>query len=188
MSDTNNANPAADNTDDNAMRNMPEGGNMPIVIHAQYIKDLSFENPDSPQSLKGLKDEPKMNINIGMDARKLPAELAGAENYYEVVLNVRAEAKTPEALLFIAELQYGMTVSLNDVPEDQHHPVLLIEIPRMAFPYARQILSDLTTQGGYPPLLLNPVDFHALYLDRFKEEIAAQQAAAQSGAGQASVN
>lgn len=166
-------------------RAMPSGANMPIVIHAQYIKDLSFENPESPDSLRGIKGSPEMDVNIGMDARKLPDDKAG--NLYEVTLNVRASAANAGKPLFIAELQYGMTVSLNNVPEDQHHPILLIEIPRMAFPYARQILSDLTTQGGYPPLLLNPVDFHALYMDRFKDEIAAAQKAMQQEA-QGAVN
>lgn len=167
------------------LRAMPGGANLPIVIHAQYIKDLSFENPESPESLRGVKNKPEMDVNIGMDARKLKDDTM--DNLYEVALNVRANATNDGKTLFIAELQYGMTVSLNDVPEDQHHPILLIEIPRMAFPYARQILSDLTVQGGYPPLLLNPVDFHALYMDRFKEEIAAAQKAMQE-ASQSVVN
>lgn len=168
-------------------RDMPEGGNLPIVIHAQYIKDLSFENPNTPESLRGAGGAPEMDVNIGMDARKISSEQE--ENLYEVALNVRAEATRKGESVFIAELQYAMTVSLNDVPQDQHHPLLLIEIPRMAFPYARQILSDLTTQGGYPPLLLNPVDFHALYMDRFKEEIAAaQKKQAEKAGGSAAVN
>lgn len=168
---------------------MPEGGNVPVVIHAQYVKDLSFENPATPESLRGGQEMPKMDVNIGMDARKL--EDKNEPFMYEVALNVRAEAKRGDDTVFVAELQYGITVSLNDVPEDQHHPYLLIEIPRLAFPYARQILSDVTVQGGYPPLLLNPVDFQALYMDRFKDDIAkAQQemADAQKQAATESVN
>lgn len=156
-------------------RAMPDGGNMPIVIHAQYVKDLSFENPNTPASLRGTATPPEMDVNIGMDARKIADDKL--ENLYEIALNVRAVAARGDETVFIAELQYAMTVSLNGVPEDQHHPILLIEIPRMAFPYARQILSDLTTQGGYPPLLLNPVDFTALYMDRFKNEIEAAKKA-----------
>lgn len=167
----------SDTPNPETLREMPGGANMPIIIHAQYIKDMSFENPNTPESLKGTGKAPDMDVNIGMDARKLKDDTT--EHLYEVALNVRAEAKNGENTVFIAELQYGMTVSLNDVPEDQHHPLLLIEIPRMAFPYARQILSDLTVQGGYPPLLLNPVDFQALYMDRFKDEIAAAQKAAE---------
>lgn len=166
---------------------MPEGGNMPITIHGQYVKDLSFENPNTPDSLRPDAGAPEMDVNIGMDARKI--EDPSIANMYEVVLNVRASALSPKdkSVVFIGELQYGVAVSLNDVPEDQHHPFLLIEIPRLAFPYARQILSDLTVQGGFPPLLLNPVDFHALYMDRFKDEIRQAQAEAeQAKAGNAS--
>lgn len=159
-------------------REMPQGGNLPIAIHAQYVKDLSFENPNTPESLRGGKTMPVMDVNIGMDARKLADEKI--PHLYEVVLNVRAEARREDKLVFIAELQYGVTVSLNDLPEDNHHPVLLIEIPRLAFPYARQILSDMTVQGGYPPLLLNPVDFQALYMDRFKDEIEKARQAAEA--------
>lgn len=156
-------------------REMPQGGNLPIAIHAQYVKDLSFENPNTPESLRNGKSMPVMDVNIGMDARKIADEKMPF--LYEVVLNVRAEAKRDDKVVFIAELQYGVSVSLNDMPEDTHHPVLLIEIPRLAFPYARQILSDMTVQGGYPPLLLNPVDFQALYMDRFKDEIQKARAA-----------
>lgn len=152
------------------VRDIPQNAATPIAIHAQYVKDLSFENPQTPESLRGNKSMPVMDVNIGMDARKIPDE--EMDNLYEVVLSVRAEAQRDNQSVFIAELQYGVTVSLKDVPEENHHPILLIEVPRIAFPYARQILSELTIQGGYPPLLLNPVDFQALYMDRFKDEIA----------------
>lgn len=169
----------SDTQNNDAMRDMPGGANLPIIIHAQYIKDMSFENPNTPDSLKGSGKAPDMDVNIGMDARKIKDD--NMPHLYEVALNVRAEATSEGKTVFLAELQYGMTVSLNDVPEDQHHPLLLIEIPRMAFPYARQILSDMTIQGGYPPLLLNPVDFQALYMDRFKDEISAAQKALAEG-------
>lgn len=141
----------------------------PINILAQYVRDLSFENPNAPESLRGGKEPPQMDINIGMDARKIPSK--NPDNLYEVVLNIRAIAFQDDDPLFIAELQYGVTVAIEGVPEENHHPVLLIEVPRLAFPFARQIISDLTVQGGFPPLMLNPVDFHALYMERFKEEI-----------------
>ena len=121
-----------------------------------------------------------MDINIGMDARKL--EDGELENLYEVVVNLRAAAMRNDQPVFILELQYGVTVVLNDIPIDNHHAVLLIEIPRLAFPFIRQIVSDLTTQGGYPPLILNPVDFQALYMKRFKDEIAKAEAGIQETA------
>lgn len=144
---------------------------MPITIHTQYVRDLSFENPNAPDSLRGGQGAPEMEVNITMDARKL--EDKDIKNLYEVVLVISAAATRKDSPVFIAELVYGVTVSIGDiVPEDQHHPILLIEVPRHAFPFARQLLASLTVQGGFPPLLLNPVDFHALYLQRFKNEIA----------------
>ncbi len=143
---------------------------MPINILAQYVRDMSFENPGAPDSLRGGRTPPEMDINIGMDARRIPDETL--ENLYEVVLNIRAIALHGEMPLFIAELLYGVTVTISNVPEEHHHPILLMEVPRLAFPYARQIMSDMTVQGGFPPLMLNPVDFQALYLERFKDEIA----------------
>ncbi len=158
-----------------------EAQDMPMTIHAQYVRDLSFENPSAPDSLRPNKSAPEMDINIGMDARKL--EDPDLNNLFEVVLNVRAAALRGEDPIFIAEIQYGVTVSIGEsVPEDNHHPLLLIEMPRMVFPYVRQILSDITVQGGYPPLLLNPVDFHALYMNRFGKEIEEARQAAQAEA------
>lgn len=146
---------------------------MPINILAQYVRDLSFENPLAPDSLRSDQQQPEMDINIGMDARKIPDD--NTPNLYEVVLNLRAAAMRGEDPVFVVELQYGIAVVLNGVPEENHHPLLLIEVPRLAFPYARQIISDTTTQGGYPPLILNPIDFQALYMERFKDEIEASK-------------
>jgi preprotein translocase subunit SecB len=165
------------NPAENAGGQKPAGATaLPVNILAQYVRDVSFENPNAPESFRAGKAAPEMDINIGMDARKIPD--SEIKSLYEVVLNVRAEARRkgdkdkPDEVLFIAEILYGITLSVGDeVPENSHHPLLLIEVPRLAFPYVRQILSDLTTQGGYPPLLLNPVDFHALYLQRFGKEM-----------------
>ncbi len=155
---------------------------LPVTVHAQYVRDISFENPEAPMSLRAAATNPEMNVNISMDARDLDDK--EIDNLYEVALTLSATASHEGKALFIAEVIYGITVSVGDVvPEEQHHPLLLIEIPRLAFPFARQILATLTSQGGYPPLLLNPVDFEALYMDRFKDEIAAAQ-----GEGEGSVN
>lgn len=155
----------------------PEAQGLPVTVHAQYVRDISFENPDAPMSLRNAAPNPEMNVNISMDARDLEDE--NLDNLYEVALTLSATASHEGKPLFIAEVIYGMTVSVGEVvPEDQHHPLLLIEIPRLAFPFARQILATLTSQGGYPPLLLNPVDFEKLYMERFKDEIAAARAEA----------
>lgn len=171
MSDEKNTNQPADNDA------QLQATGLPVTIHAQYIRDLSFENPGAPESMRGGQDIPEMNVNIGMDARAI--ENTELKNLYEVSLTISATAARAERPVFLCEVIYGVTVSIGEVvPEDQHHSLLLIEIPRMAFPFARQILADLTSQGGYPPLLLNPVDFHALYLERFKDDLEKAKVAA----------
>ncbi len=147
-------------------------GATPVTVHAQYIRDLSFENPNAPESLRAGQPAPEMDINIGMDAWKIESDQI--DNLFEVVLNIQAVAsRGKENPVFLADLQYGVMVSIHEkVPEENHHPILLIEIPRLAFPFARQILAAVTVQSGFPPLMLNPVDFQALYAERYKEEIA----------------
>lgn len=153
-----------------------EAQEVPINILAQYVRDFSFENPNASDVMRANQEPPEMDINIGMDARKIPDD--NNDRLYEVVLNLRAEASMQDTELFIVELQYGATVTIGEeIPEENHHPLLLIEIPRLIFPFARQIVSDITIQGGYPPLLLNPVDFHALYMQRFGKEIEEARAA-----------
>jgi len=154
----------------------PQAAEMPVTIIGQYIRDVSFENPNAPESLSFDGGQPEMDVNIGLDARQLP----DGDNMFEVALSARAEALKDGAPLFICEIQYGMTVQIDkNVPEDNHHPLLFIEIPRQAFPFVRQIVSNLVSQGGFPPLFLAPVDFHALYLQRFGDEIKASQDAAE---------
>jgi len=139
---------------------------VPVMIHAQYIKDLSFENPNAPQSLWPGKKKPVMDVNFNMDAKKIE-DFQGHKNSYEVTLGVQATAKREEGIAFIVEIEFGMTVSLDDVPPEQVRPMLLIEMPRYAFPFVRQIVSNVTQQAGFMPLLLTPVDFKAFYVQRY---------------------
>ena len=141
--------------------------NLPLTIHAQYIKDLSFENPNAPASLRNKQgDAPVMDVNINLDSK--PLENKGM---FEVTLRVNMTAKRNEQTLFMAELVYGIVGSVDEnVPEQHIHPLLMIEVPKMAFPFARQILCDAVIGGGFPPLLLNPVDFEALYIQQYKGE------------------
>ncbi len=139
---------------------------LPLMVHTQYVKDISFENPMAPNSFRAGLAPPKMEMNINLDAR--PLEDPNLKNLYEVTLKISARAMRDGQAVFIAEILYGVAVSLQEsVPEGQHHPLLLIEVPRLAFPFARQILSDLTQGGGYPALLLGPVDFYSMYMSRF---------------------
>ncbi len=138
---------------------------LPVTIHGQYIRDLSFENPKAPHSLRYKDGKPVMDINFVMDARRV--DLEEKENMYEVTLGVTATAKRGDKTAFIAEIEYAVLCSIHDVPEESVHPLLLIEMPRHAFPFVRQILATLTQQAGFMPLLLTPVDFRAFYMQRY---------------------
>jgi preprotein translocase subunit SecB len=131
---------------------------LPIQIHAQYVKDLSFENPRAPASLQPQSEQPRIEVNVDVQAAKV------ADNdIYEVTLRVTASGTSAGNQLFLAELSYGGLFTLQGVPEDSLHPVLLIECPRILFPFARAIIADVTRDGGFPPLLIQPVDFAAMY-------------------------
>jgi preprotein translocase subunit SecB len=135
----------------------PQTGQFPITINAQYIKDFSFENPNAPRSLMTGGTPPNVEVNINVEARPL------ADDTYEVTLKVNAEAKTEEISCFVVELAYACIMTLQGFPEEQVQPVLMIEGPRLLFPFARQIIADATREGGFPPLLINPIDFAAMY-------------------------
>ncbi|MTI17856.1 protein-export chaperone SecB [Rhodobacteraceae bacterium RKSG542] len=139
-----------------------------MKILAQYIKDLSFENPNAPKSLQP-GEQPKLDINVNVGANPI------AEDQFEVVLTLTAKANTPEGVMFAVELVYGGVFQISGVPKEHMHPFILIECPRMLFPFARNILSDTTRNGGFPPLMLDPIDFAALYRQNLMQ---AQQAAA----------
>lgn len=153
-----------------------QAANMPITIHAQYVRDISFENPNSPKALRPGQDTPRIDVNINLEARTVEDDKI--KNLYEVILKLSARADRKDYAVFVAEVQYGVTVSLPDIPAEQHHPLLMIEVPKMAFPFARKVLADLTQDGGFPPLLLAPVDFHGMYVNRFAKGDKPAQAAA----------
>ncbi len=132
-------------------------GEFPITVNAQYIKDLSFENPNAPNSLVNNGKAPDVDVNINVEGKKL------SDTSYEVTLKINASAKSEEQTAFVVELSYACIMTLNGVPEDQTQPVLMIEGPRLLFPFARQIVADATRDGGFPPLLINPIDFVAMY-------------------------
>jgi preprotein translocase subunit SecB len=127
-----------------------------LVVNAQYIKDLSFENPRAPHSLTQQPSAPAVDINIDVNAQNLSPDT------YEVVLTVKASAKINGEALFLLELTYGAVVTAHNVPRDMLPPVLLVETPRLMFPFARNIVADATRDGGFPPLMINPIDFTEL--------------------------
>ena len=128
-------------------------------ILAQFIRDLSFENILSQKGASG-EVQPDVKVMVNLDAKKRQAN-----DQYEVVvkLNVQSNSKTDQTPLFHLELEYGGIFQVTGVPEDQLHPYLLIECPRMLFPFLRRIVSDMTRDGGFPPLNLEYIDFVQLY-------------------------
>jgi preprotein translocase subunit SecB len=141
-------------------KNVPTNNNEPtrrqVIINAQYVKDLSFENPGAPENLVGKGDAPKIDVSVDIQVRALE------EKIFEVALIVSAGAKIQDKTLFLAELSYGGVFTV-DVPESEKEAVLMIYCPGMLFPFARRILSDATRDGGFPPLMLDPIDFAALF-------------------------
>jgi preprotein translocase subunit SecB len=140
----------------------------PLVVNIQYVKDLSFEVPNAPSIYASLRTQPAVNINLDVQVRRLQE----GQDVFEVTLAVKAEATEPPnngqngAVVFIAELAYAGVFTLNGIPADNVEPVLVVECPRLLFPYARNILADVTRDGGFPPVLLQPIDFVALWQTR----------------------
>jgi preprotein translocase subunit SecB len=144
----------------------PVGGpqQLPITINTQYVKDLSFENPNAPQSLVPQATQPNIDVNVNVQARGL------GPNVYEVVLSITCTAKHEAMTAFIIEVAYAGVFTLNGVPAEHVHPLLLIECPRLLFPFARALVANATRDGGFLPLLIQPIDF----LDLYRRQAAAQ--------------
>ncbi|SNZ19897.1 protein-export chaperone SecB [Cohaesibacter gelatinilyticus] len=140
-----------------------------LRILAQYIKDLSFENPNAPDSLRPRENAPEINIQINVNAAPL------SESEFEAELTLNATAQDGETTLFNVELLFAGVFAIENVPQDQLHPFVMIECPRMLFPFARQVISDATMRGGFPPLNVDPIDFAALYRQRMMELAAQEQ-------------
>ena len=142
-----------------------------IAIRAQYVKDLSFENPSAPQILAGSAERPKIDINVGIRTARM------SESDFEVELQINAKAEMSDKPAFLIELKYAGVFALTNFPQEQIQPIVMIECPRLLFPFARQIIASSTRDGGFPPLMLEPIDFVALYR-RQQQEAAARQAQA----------
>ena len=140
-----------------------------LIVNAQYIKDLSFENPRAPHSLLQQKDPPEVQLGVDVKAQALGPDI------YEVVLVVNANAKAANEAVFVVELSYGAVVTVRNTPQELLPLILLVETPRLLFPFARSIVANATREGGFPPLLLHPVDFAELLR---RQQQAAQGAVA----------
>lgn len=149
----------------------PTGGEMQmpsLQIISQYIKDLSFENPSMGVNVQ----RPQIEFTVDLQARRLQEN-----GPYEVVLKMRVNAKQDEKPVFLLEIAYGGLFILERVPEEVLQPMLLIECPRLMFPFVRRVISDLISDGGLPPLMIEPIDFAALYRSRMVEAQRQQQQA-----------
>lgn len=130
-----------------------------VAIITQYVKDLSFENPNAPASLQA-QGQPGIDVNVGVNARK------AGENVYEVELKITAKAEVDGTTTFVVDLLYAGLFGLQHVPDEALEPFCIIEAPRILFPFARRIIADAVRDGGYPPLMLDPIDFGALYMSQ----------------------
>ncbi|KQS71971.1 hypothetical protein ASG39_19650 [Rhizobium sp. Leaf371] len=151
-------------TDTAAPTNDGTGENPSLNILAQYIKDLSFENPGAPRSLQARDKAPAININVNVNANPL------SDTEFDVVLTLNAEAKDGDKVLFAIELTYGGVFRVTGFPQEHMLPLLFIECPRLLFPFARQIVADATRNGGFPPLMIDPIDFAQMFTQRMAED------------------
>ncbi len=140
-----------------------------LSIVSQYVKDMSFENPRAPQ---GLQQNARPEIQIRVDVRSAEQ----GDGRYEVVIDINVDAKTSEGPVFLVELTYGGLFELANIPADSLQPLLQIECPRLLFPFARRVVADATRDGGFPPLMIDPIDFVSLF--RRKLQGAAETAQA----------
>lgn len=141
-----------------------------LMIQSQYVKDLSFENPRAPRSLEPGQPRPEIQVRVDVRAESLAAER------YEVTLQLHVDAKAGTEPVFMMELSYGGVFGLLNIPQESLQPLLLIECPRLLFPFARRIVADATRDGGFPPLMIDPIDFVTLYRRRQQQAQAEGQA------------
>jgi preprotein translocase subunit SecB len=146
----------------------PPGAGAPpqLNVLAQYTKDLSFENPNAPQSLQPQAQPPQINIQINVGANNM------SETEFEVTLNIDGKAENGGKMIFSFELAYAGVFRISNVPKEQLHPLVMIECPRLLFPFAREIIATAVRDGGFPPLMLDPVDFVGLYRQNMERQAA----------------
>ncbi|MEQ8282335.1 MAG: protein-export chaperone SecB [Parvibaculum sp.] len=160
-------------------QNSSDAGNVgqPAVaqlrVLTQYVKDVSFENPNAPQALGPVDEQPNISVRVDVGVNRM------SDTDYEVALKLGAEARTKDKTMFLVEIDYAGLFRLTNIPEENLEAVLVIECPRQIFPFARRIVADLTRDGGYPPLMIDPIDFVSLYQQRRQ-----QMAQAPAGDGQ----
>ncbi|HCX66865.1 protein-export chaperone SecB [Parvibaculum sp.] len=152
--------------------NAGNGGEPPTAqlrVLTQYVKDISFENPNAPQMFGPLEEQPQIGLRVDVGVKRMN------DNDYEVTLKISADAKVKDKPMFLVELEYAGLFRLTNIPEKDLEAVLVVECPRQIFPFARRVLADVTRDGGYPPLMIDPIDFVNLYQQR-REQMAQEVA------------
>ena len=137
-----------------------------LQVITQYIRDLSFENVAIQKNTQ-VEGKPDVQVQVALDANKR------GENQFEVINKIKVESKSGDTVIFVVELDYAGLFTVENVPQEQLHPFLMIECPRMIFPYIRRIIGDVTRDGGFPPLNIDNID----YLNIYRQEMARRQAA-----------
>ncbi len=144
--------------------NGTEADNAPSLnALAQYAKDFSFENPNAPRSLTPQQQQPQIGIQVNVNAKQM------SDTDFEIDLTLEGDAKVGNEVLFAFDLTYSGVFRVRNIPQDQLHPVVMIECPRLLFPFAREIVSSAIQNGGFPPLRIDPIDFVGLYRQRMAE-------------------
>ena len=154
-------------------KNEEEAAPKPVKMQvlAQYIRDMSFENILAQKGIKG-EVQPEINVQVNVDGNKRPIE-----HQYEVIIKTKILSKTKEKgePMFLLEVEYGGVFHVENLPDEQLHPYLMIECPRMIFPFLRRIVSDVTRDGGFPSLNLDTIDFMALYRNEVQRRVAEKE-------------
>ncbi len=140
-----------------AEQEQPANATPSMQIRTQYVKDLSFENPHAPQSLFANTQRPTIDVGVDLKAQKLQ------DDVYEVLVMLSARASAESNTMFLVELAYAGVFQVTNIPEEHLERILLVDAPFLLFPFLRRVISDVTRDGGFPPLMLDPIDFQQLY-------------------------
>jgi preprotein translocase subunit SecB len=139
-----------------------------VAVLAQYTKDLSVENPSAPQVYQW-QEQPQLDVQFNINVNKV------ADEVHEVVLKIDASARSSQGVHFVVDLSYGGIFGLRNIPEEALAPFLLVEAPRLLFPFARQVMASSVQDAGFPPLMLDPIDFGAIYMAQLQAQQAGEQ-------------
>jgi preprotein translocase subunit SecB len=150
----------------------PDAPNGPrFIVKGQYIRDLSFENPHAPHSLTAINDKPKLDVSIDLSAQRMQ------EGFFELTLHLTARAMSDNNTLFLVDLVYGGIFQIINIPEDRVEQTIMVDGAFVLFPFARRVIADVTRDGGFPPLMLEPIDFVGLYIQKKQQQTASNQSA-----------